>query len=157
MHDKEDSREPSGCRRAAAHPQRNFVGHLNRQRNQRPAVTLQQVLVNLQNKIALKPGTMLPVASSCVDRKLRSRRSFNLQIKIKSHSRRVKAGAKIGGGSRQSQPQPGRVCVSEKRAQSHTHRELPFSASNTAAGVASTATASCRSPAISASLPSASS
>jgi len=60
------------------------------------------LLINLQNEIVLKPGTLLPVAACRGNRKLRGRLSLNLQEKVESHGRGIEAGTEIGGGGRQA-------------------------------------------------------
>ena len=146
MHSQSYCRQPSRRRRAATHPQRNLIVHANRQRNRWPPIRLQQSLVNLQNEIVLKPGTALPVAARSHNRKLLGWRGLDVDIKIKRHGHSVEAGAKIGRGGRQTQPD--RVLL-----QSLAHPVLPFSAASTAAGVASTTCALSCKLAISASRP----
>jgi hypothetical protein len=110
MHRQGNGRQPPRRRRAAAHPQRNLVVHANRQRNTGRPWLSSRSLVNLQDEVVFEPGTALPVAARCGNRELRGRLGLDLQIKIQGHGRGVKAGAEIGGGGGQAQPETARVC-----------------------------------------------
>ena len=73
MHRQRNRGQPPGSRRAAAHPQRNPVLHLDRKRHNRPVVFSQQILVDFQNQIVFKPSAPLGIASRGRNRKLRRR------------------------------------------------------------------------------------
>ena len=149
MHCQRNRRQPPRRRRAAAHPQRNPVVHLDRQRHNRPIVA--------------------PPASPC-----RSPESDCLRaVRSAPHlgpSRQSKTPPPAplpSPDKNPAPPQPRRIPAPDspklpagaaaalRRHGLHwlAHPALPFIAASTAAGVASTTTALRRSAPISASLP----